>query len=284
MKEQREMCLLALGYEGVNEKIVKILHNTWSYRTRMELIYTTDDVSTANEEEVTQVDVPDAEFQVVTDLAADGTVERGWLGVNIQPLDSDLAESFGHSTRHGVLVSGVLDGTPAANAGLEPGDIIVSIDGRRTDTPASLARTIAQSAPEDTIALELVRDGRTVVKTAVLATRPSDPSATTGSKDEAEPAAPARLGLELAPLDDELRAQAGLQAESGIFVRGVEADGPAAAAGIEPGDAILRIGDRTVDSVASFKEALDEIPEDRSIRLLVERDGTTRFMLVRPRD
>ncbi len=221
--------------------------------------------------------------RIVNDLAADGTVERGWLGVNIQPLDSDLAESFGHSTRHGVLVSGVLEGTPAADAGLEPGDIIVSIDGRRTDTPASLARTVAESAPEETIALELVREGRTVVKTAVLANRPTDPSSA-GSPGEAEPAPPARLGLELAPLDDELRAQAGLRTDSGIFVQGVEADGPAAAAGIEPGDAILRIGDRAVDSVASFKEALDEIPEDRSIRLLVERDGTTRFMLIRPRD
>lgn len=222
--------------------------------------------------------------RIVNDLAADGTVERGWLGVNIQPLDSELAASFGHATRHGVLVSGVLDGTPAAKAGLEPGDIILSIDGRRTDTPASLARTVAESAPDEAVEMELVREGRTIVRTAVLATRPGDASSSSAKVEPTEAPAPARLGLELAPLDDELREQAGLRSEAGVFVRGVEADGPAATAGIEPGDAILRIGATPADSVTTFKAALDAIPEDESIRLLVERNGTTRFVLIRPKD
>jgi serine protease Do len=221
--------------------------------------------------------------RIVNDLAADGTVERGWLGVNIQPLDGELAATFGHHSRHGVLVSGVLDGTPAAKAGLEPGDIILSIDGRATDTPASLARTVAESEPDEAVEMELIRDGQPIVRTAVLTARPNS-SATPGATATAtEPEAPARLGLELAPLDEELREQAGLRAATGLFVRGVEADGPAAAAGIEPGDAILRIGGTEARSVESFKAALDEIPADKAIRLLVERQGTTRFVLVKPR-
>jgi serine protease Do len=221
--------------------------------------------------------------RIVNDLAADGTVERGWLGVNIQPLDGELAATFGHHSRHGVLVSGVLDGTPAAKAGLEPGDIILAIGGRATDTPASLARTVAESQPEDAVEVELVRDGRTIIRTAVLAARPTGDQASSATTSTPEPAAPARLGLELAPLDDDLREQTGIQTSSGLLVRAVETDGPAAAAGIEPGDAILRIGGAEADSIDAFKTALDAIPTDQAIRLLVERSGTTRFVLVKPR-
>ena len=223
--------------------------------------------------------------RIANDLAGDGTVERGWLGVNIQSLDDpDLAASFGRTARRGVLVSGVLGGTPAAEAGLTPGDIILSIDGQRTNTPASLARTIAEYAPEAEIDLEFVRDGQSMTLTATLGTRPGDASAEGATPAEPEAAAPPRLGLELAPLDQELREQAGLGTETGIFVRGVAADGPAARAGIEPGDAILRIGGVEADSVTTFKDALAEIPDDQPIRMLIERQGTTRFLLVKPNE
>lgn len=215
--------------------------------------------------------------RIVNDLAADGTVERGWLGVNIQPLDPELAASFDVSARRGVLVSGVLEDTPAAKAGLEPGDIILAIDGRTTDTPASLARTVAESEPDEAVEIRIVRDGERQTRTAVLTARPSDPGSAAAPD---RPAPPSRLGLELAPLDEELRSQAGLATEKGVFVRGVESDGPAAEAGIEPGDAILRIGRTPVESVEDVRAALAKIDRGEAIRLLVERAGTTRFVIV----
>ena len=223
--------------------------------------------------------------RIANDLAGDGTVERGWLGVNIQTLeDPDLAASFGTTARQGVLVSGVLDGTPAFEAGLQPGDIITAIEGRTTDTPATLARTVANHAPEDEITLEILRDGEILIRTATLGTRPSDPMASKSSNQESEAAAPPRLGLELAPLDEDLREQANLRTPRGVFVGGVEAEGPAAAAGIEPGDAILRLNGTTVDDLETFRKALDDIPEDQAVRMLIERAGTTRFVLVKARD
>jgi serine protease Do len=223
--------------------------------------------------------------RVANDLAGDGTVERGWLGVSIQSLDDpDLAASFGTTARQGVLVSGVLDGTPAFKAGLEPGDIIMSIEGRSTDTPATLARTVANHAPNEEISLEVIRDGRTLVRMVTLGTRPTDPSAEGSKTTPAEPTAPPRLGLELSPLDEDLREQANLRTSRGVFIGGVESDGPAAEAGIEPGDAIIRLNGTDVDDLETFQGTLDDIPEGEPVRLLIERAGTTRFVLVKARN
>jgi serine protease Do len=216
--------------------------------------------------------------RIVNDLAIDGTVERGWLGVNIQPLDEELAASFGHDARSGVLVAGVLDGTPAANAGLEPGDIVLNINGRRTDTPAGLARRIADFVPDTAVSLEILRNGERLSRTAVLGVRPGSES-TTEVEEAPEPETPS-LGLELAPLDETMRREAGLASETGLFVKGVLADGPAAAAGIEPGDAILRINGLQPTSIGAFQSVLDGLEPDQTIRLLIERQGMTRFILV----
>ena len=220
--------------------------------------------------------------RIVNDLVDDGTVQRGWLGVNIQPLDPELAATFGHDARSGVLVAGVVEGTPASDAGLRPGDIILDIDGRRTDTPAGLARRIADFAPDTEVTIELLRDGDALSRVARLGTRPGE-----GAKPStAEPATNAgpRLGLELAPLDDATREAASLTTRDGLFVRGVVADGPAEAAGIEPGDAILQIDGMSVDSLQSFRTAMEAAGSDERIRLLVERAGMTRFVVVRTGD
>ena len=103
-----------------------------------------------------------------------------------------------------------------------------------------------------------------------------------GSSDEAT--TPPRLGLELAPLDEDLREQANLRTDRGVFVGGVEADGPAAEAGIEPGDAILRLNGTSVEDLEGFRTVLKEIPEDQPVRMLIERSGTTRFVLIKVRD
>jgi serine protease Do len=220
--------------------------------------------------------------RIVNDLADDGTVERGWLGVNIQPLDPDLAATFGHDARSGVLVAGVVEGTPASDAGLRPGDIILDIEGRQTDTPAGLARRIADFTPDTEVTIDFLRDGDVLSRVVRLGTRPG----AGGSPVATTPAANAgpRLGLELAPLDDASREEASLNTRDGLFVRGVLADGPAAAAGIEPGDAILQIDGTSVTSLESFRAALEATGTGERVRLLVERAGMTRFVVVRTGD
>ena len=223
--------------------------------------------------------------RIANDLSADGTVERGWLGVSIQPLeDPDLAASFGTTTLQGVLVSGVLENTPAREAGLEAGDIIISIDGRSTDTPATLARTVADHGPHETIILELIRDGRIMERSAKLGRRPLDPASTGTAGEPGDNATPPRLGLQLSPLDDDVREQADLRTNTGVFVEGVEAEGPASEAGIRPGDAIIRLDGREIEDLSGFQQVIGEIPEDQNVRMLIERAGETKFVLVKVRD
>lgn len=220
--------------------------------------------------------------RIVNDLIDDGTVQRGWLGVNIQPLDPELAATFGHDARTGVLVAGVVEGTPASDAGLRPGDIILDIDGTRTDTPAGLARRIADFAPDTEVTIEFLRDGDALSRVARLGIRPGEDGRPVATAPVAEIGP--RLGLELAPLDDATREEASLNTRDGLFVRGVLADGPAAVAGIEPGDAILQIDGTSVTSLDSFRAALKATETGERVRLLVERAGMTRFVVVRTGD
>ncbi|MCP4835271.1 MAG: PDZ domain-containing protein, partial [Phycisphaera sp.] len=171
---------------------------------------------------------------------------------------------------------------PASDAVLRPGDIILDIDGTRTDTPAGLARRIADFAPDTEITIEFLRDGDALSRIARLGTRPGEggPPASTMPAANVGP----RLGLELAPLDDATREEASLNTRDGLFVRGVLADGPAAAAGIEPGDAILQIDGTSVTSLDSFRDALEATKTGERVRLLVERAGMTRFVVVRTGD
>lgn len=219
-------------------------------------------------------------MRVVNDLASDGTMERGWLGVNIQQLDEDLAASFDFPNRHGVLVSGVVEDTPADRAGLQVGDIITAIDGRRVATTATLARTIAQSNADADVEIEFTRDGTTRSVTATLEPRPND--GTPGPNVEPEPIEEPseKLGLQLAPLTPDLRSEAGLESEEGVFIEGVDPTGAAALSGLQPGDLIIRIGNAPVTTTGEVGEALASLEEGAPIRLLIERRGVRRFLLI----
>lgn len=114
--------------------------------------------------------------RVVADLADDGTVMRGWLGVRIQPVSEDIAAALGLDSVHGVLISGVSADTPAARAGLTRGDIVLGVDGAAVNDPRDLTRIIASDAPGSEVTLSLLRGGQPVDATVTLGTRPHDPA------------------------------------------------------------------------------------------------------------
>jgi serine protease Do len=114
--------------------------------------------------------------KVVAALAKDGTVERGFLGVQIQPVTDDIAAALGFDKAKGVLVSDVTADTPAAKAGIMRGDIVVSVDGTEVNSPRDLTRMIATDAPGATVKLGLLRAGKPVDATVTLASRPEQPA------------------------------------------------------------------------------------------------------------
>lgn len=114
--------------------------------------------------------------KVVADLAGDGTVERGWLGVQIQPVSDDIAAALGFDKAEGVLITNVTADTPAAKAGLTRGDVVLSVDGIQVKDPRELTRMIATEAPGSNVTLGLLRAGKSLEATVTLGTRPEQPA------------------------------------------------------------------------------------------------------------
>ncbi len=229
--------------------------------------------------------VPSAVAKRVVDaIIADGRVARGWLGISVQPADDDMAASLGADGAIGVVVNQVVPGSPAQLAGLEAGDLITEVGGHKIRTPGELIATIGHRSPGSELAITAFRGGEMEEFNATLAERESDEKVKTKTP-KAKPSATAleRLGLTLTELSASDAASLGVTAEEGaLAVERVEEEGPASAAGIEPGDVIRRIGNRNTHTLDEANAALDAMREGASIPVLVEREGRARFLLVKP--
>ena len=184
----------------------------------------------------------------------------------------------------GVVVNAVSDGSPAAAAGLEPGDVITAVDGRRIRTPGELVATVGERAPGSALEITALREGNERRLQATLAERADDGRGIAPKKQApaAKPSALARLGLALTELSAADAGSIGLAAEgSVVVVESADDGGRAARAGIAAGDVIRRIANRAVRTLDDASRALDALGEETSIPMLVERDGRARFVLIR---
>ena len=214
---------------------------------------------------------------VMHQLLDGGTVRRGQLGVTIQPVTPELARGLGLDGLRGALVSSVTEGSAAAKAGVERGDVIVSLDGRPVSDGNELRNLVAGTAPGSRVALGVLRDGsekQLGVTLGELAPKAETVAAETGPADEF------KLGIGVRPLGredvDELQLPAGTR---GLVVTEVDPAGAAAAAGIAPGDVIERANNQAVGSVPELKAALGK-SGDRPVVLLVQRQGNSLFIAV----
>ncbi|MGH7895053.1 MAG: Do family serine endopeptidase, partial [Candidatus Binatia bacterium] len=209
---------------------------------------------------------------VVTQLAEQGHVTRAWLGVSVQPLTPDLAKSFKAEGRTGVLVSDVIDGSPAAKAGLRRGDILLTYEGRPIARVDALPRAVADTPVGRAVTLTVLRDG------AVLQI-----GATVAKLEEAVPTTPAAaakggsLGLSVQPLTPEIARQLGAPDLKGVFVRGVAEGGAGAKAGLRSGDVIVEVDKRPVQSVDDLRNAARARANGAPLLLRVHRDGTSLY-------
>ena len=214
---------------------------------------------------------------VVAQLRESGSVSRGYLGVQIQPLTRELADGLGLDRQKGALVNSTQPGTPADKAGLRSGDVLISVNGEPISDARGLTRRIAGLRPGSKIDLVYLRDGRERTASVELGTLPSRDvaSAEERTKPSAENGA-VRLGLQLAPAS---RVGAG---EEGVAVVNVDPDGPAAGKGIDAGDVILEIGGKPVSSPADVASGINAARSEGRKAVLMRikgRDGT-RFVAI----
>jgi serine protease Do len=210
--------------------------------------------------------------QLVPQLEQNGHVTRGWLGVTIQRLTPELAESLAIDGAHGALVAGVTPGGPAAKAGIKTGDVITAYDDKKIDDQNGLPSLVAATKIGTTVPVEVIRDGahRTVEVTV----------ARLAEDDTQEAGAPNRgkWGLMLRALTPEERAQRHLEDGQGVLVAGVAPGSPADEAGVHSGDIVLQVNRRPVGSVESLRAEVAKIPDGKSLVLLVRPvDGYDHF-------
>ncbi len=215
--------------------------------------------------------------QIKSQLIEDGEVKRGRLGVYIQDLTKDLADSFGLDEVEGILVTQVIEASPAEDAGLKQGDVILRIDGEKVDKVANFRNRIALTAPETKIRLTILRDGErreVKVKVGQLNTADSDP---TGKSSDLP-----TLGLSLQSLTPELAQRFGYNDQHGVLVAAVESGSLAERAGISRGSLIQEVNRKKVTTV---KQAMTLLQENRqnTLLLLVRQGDGTRYIAIRTR-
>ncbi len=216
---------------------------------------------------------------VVAQLQEKGSVTRGWIGVQIQPVTADIADSIGLKKAEGALVAEPQADSPAAKAGIQSGDVIVSLNGAPVKDARDLARKIGAMAPNANVKLGIFRKGAETTVTLNLGELPREQrQARTNAKEQATPGTEIpRLGLSLAPASK--TAGAG---NDGVVVTEVAPDGPAAGQGFRTGDLILDVGGKTVSTPADVRKAFADAQADgkRTVLLRVKSGEATRFVAV----
>jgi serine protease Do len=211
---------------------------------------------------------------IVKQLRAEGRVSRGWLGVSIQPITPDLARSFGLTAREGALVASVSEGSPAEQAGVKPGDVIVRYDGKAVASPRALSTLVASTASGRAVEIGVIRDGKTQPLRVTIAPlkgdRRASAAAPAGGSDRT-------LGVEVEALTPE-RAQSLGVGGKGVVVTDVRPGSPAADAGLAEGDIIREVNRVPVESADAVRQGIAR--GQKQVLLRVEREGAARFVVI----
>jgi serine protease Do len=212
---------------------------------------------------------------VVTQLKAKGYVSHGWLGVEIQPVTTGIANSLGIKKVEGAIVDQPQPDSPAAKAGIRSGDVITAVNGTRVKDSRELAREIGMMAPNTSVKLDILRNGETKTLTVTLGQIPGEHQA------KAEHVTPTinapYLGLMLAPANE----VAGF-GNRGVVVTGIDPNGPAAEQGLQTGNVILDVGGKAVANAADVRNALVEVKDHgkHDVLMRVKSGDATMFVAV----
>ena len=220
----------------------------------------------------------DVAMDVQNQLKSSGKVARGWLGLQIQEVTRELADSFGMKNAAGALIAGVEKNSPADKGGLEAGDVILKFDGKPIATSSDLPRAVGATRPGKEVTVEILRKGASRNLSMKVGEMPDE-------KDEARPsqspgagkADPNRLGLLLKDLTPQQKKK--LSGKNGVLV--VDAQGSAAQAGLRRGDVVLAVNNTEINSADQFNKLVDGVASGKTIALLVQRGENTLYVPVK---
>ena len=217
----------------------------------------------------------DVALDVSNQLKKDGKVSRGWLGVVIQEVNKDLAESFGLDKPAGALVAQVLEDGPAAKGGLQVGDVILSLNGQPIVMSADLPHLVGGLKDGAKAKLEIIRNGKRQNLDVTIGALPDDDSEVTTTPSGTAERNSNRLGVTVSDLTAEQKKT--LELKGGVVIKEVQ-DGPAAMIGLRPGDVISHLNNQAITSAKEFTEIAKELPKNRSVSMRVLRQGRASFI------
>ena len=219
----------------------------------------------------------DVAIDVSNQLKTSGKITRGWLGIAIQEITKDLAESFGMKNTNGALVAGVEKNGPADKGGLEAGDVILKFDSKPITTSADLPRAVGSTKPGKIVPVEVLRKGSVKTLNIGVGEMPSDPNEIAQSNKSAPKVEVNKIGLTLKELTAAQKKK--LNGKNGLLV--VESTGAAAQAGIRRGDVILGLNNSETQSVEQFNKQINAVAAGKTVAVLVQRGENTLYVPIK---
>jgi serine protease Do len=215
--------------------------------------------------------------EILPELIKKGKVTRGWLGVSIQRVTPEIAQALGLEKNQGALVSSVVEGSPAAQAGVQAGDVIVEFGGEKIDDSSKLPAIVARIEVGKTVNMTVVRDKQRVplnVKIAEL------------KEEEVVASAPqsGNLGMTVQNVTPELAKSLGLNRADAVVITSVEPQSAAAAAGLQRGDVILEVDRNKISNAAELRKILDQAKPGANLLFLIQRGGNSVFLALKNPD
>jgi serine protease Do len=208
---------------------------------------------------------------VMDQIINNGSVTRGYLGISLQPINKELAEGFNLDKVEGVLVADVVKNSPAEQAGLKSGDIILEYNGKKIKSDQTFRNDVSNMIPGSSVKLKVNRKGETVLVNIVLGAAPSGANADAINQ---------KLGIEVEELNPELSKQLGMPYErQGVVITSIKPGSPVNAAHIRPGSIIVSVNHKSVTNISSYQEHLKESHQTKKVLLLISYNGVNRYHL-----